>query len=262
MLNILNLQALERAGILTLELILFLNNLFWEESGYAILLVISLMWILLNKKRNERAKNLAVYSILVLLLVIYNPIVAPIGMRFFSDAETAYLRIFYLLPLMTILAYAAADYYADKVDVTDRFSKKIKYAVIMCVIIVMAGSLYDSGMYRDVENIYKIDNEALEISEIILSRQETEQADEKARILAPNVDDITYGIRQYTGKIVIAGFSDYFKDEETLLSLEENKDFEYVIIQKSKYLNDILEQHHYERIADTKTYYILKKAEG
>lgn len=245
-----------------LELILFLNNLFWEESGYAILLVISFLWILLNKKRNDRAKNMAVYSILVLVFVIYNPIVAPIGMKFFSDAQTAYLRIFYLLPLMTILAYAAADYYADKVDVTDRVSRKLKYAVIMCIVIVMAGSLYDAGMYRDVENIYKIDGEALEISEIILAEENAGQTGEKARILAPNVDDITYGIRQYTGKIVIAGFSDHFKDEETLLMLEENHDFDYVIIQKSKYLKDILEQHDYKQIADTDTYYILKKAEG
>ena len=73
------------------------------------------------------------------------PIVAPIGMRFFSDAATAYLRIFYLLPMITILAYAAADYYADMVNNTDRVSRKLKYAVIMCVIIVMCGSLYDEN---------------------------------------------------------------------------------------------------------------------
>lgn len=249
-------------GLLELERILFLNNLFWEESGYAILLVLSLMWILMGRKKNERAKNMAIYSILVLILVIYNPIVAPIGMRFFSDAETAYLRIFYLLPFLTILAYAAADYYADKVDITDRISKKVKYAVIMVLVIMLSGSLYDSGMYRDVENIYKIDGEALEISELILAEQNVAQTVEKARILAPDVDDITYGIRQYTGKIVIAGFSDHFKDEETLQMLEENYDFTYVILRKSKILNDILKQHGYGQLAETKNYYILKKAEG
>lgn len=255
-------QALERTGLLALELILFLNNLFWEESGYAILLVISFMWILLGKKKNDRAKNMAIYSILVLFLVIYNPIVAPIGMRFFSDAATAYLRIFYLLPMITILAYAAADYYADMVNNTDRVSRKLKYAVIMCVIIVMCGSLYDENMYRDVENIYKIDGEALEISEVVLAEREADKQEEKARILAPNVDDITYGIRQYTGNIVIAGFSDDFKDEDTLVTLEENKDFEYMVIGKSKRLNDILEQYHYQKIAETETYHIWKKAEG
>lgn len=249
-------------GLLELERILFLNNLFWEESGYAILLVLSLMWILMGRKKNERAENMAIYSILVLILVIYNPIVAPIGMRFFSDAETAYLRIFYLLPFLTILAYAAADYYADKVDITDRISKKVRYAVIMVLVIMLSGSLYDSGMYRDVENIYKIDGEALEISELILAGQNEAQNGEKVRILAPDVDDITYGIRQYTGKIVIAGFSDHFKDEETLQMLEENYDFTYVILRKSKILTDILKQHGYGQLAETKNYYILKKAEG
>lgn len=249
-------------GLLELERILFLNNLFWEESGYAILLVLSLMWILMGRKKNERAENMAIYSILVLILVIYNPIVAPIGMRFFSDAETAYLRIFYLLPFLTILAYAAADYYADKVDITDRISKKVRYAVIMVLVIMLSGSLYDSGMYRDVENIYKIDGEALEISELILAGQNEAQTGEKVRILAPDVDDITYGIRQYTGKIVIAGFSDHFKDEETLQMLEENYDFTYVILRKSKILTDILKQHGYGQLAETKNYYILKKAEG
>ena len=110
--------------------------------------------------------------------------------------------------------------------------------------------------------IYKIDGEALEISEVVLAEREAGKQEEKARILAPNVDDITYGIRQYTGNIVIAGFSDDFKDEDTLVTLEENKDFEYVVIGKSKRLNDILKQYHYKQIAETETYHIWKKAEG
>ena len=68
---------------------------------------------------------MAVYSILVLLLVIYNPLVAPLGLRFFAEDRWAYMRIFYLLPLMPVIAYAVTDYYADTIDITEKKERKI-----------------------------------------------------------------------------------------------------------------------------------------
>ena len=90
-----------------MELISFLNNQFWGDSSYMVLLTMSLIMILWNKKKNTRGKIMAVYSILVLLLVIYNPLVAPLGLRFFAEDRWAYMRIFYLLPLMPVIRLSA-----------------------------------------------------------------------------------------------------------------------------------------------------------
>ena len=103
---------------------------------------------------------MAVYSILVLLLVIYNPLVAPLGLRFFAEDRWAYMRIFYLLPLMPVIAYAVTDYYADTIDITEKKERKIKFLCVICVIIMLCGAAYGSNMYIKADNIYKIDDQA------------------------------------------------------------------------------------------------------
>ena len=123
-----------------MELISFLNNQFWGDSSYMVLLTMSLIMILWNKKKNTRGKIMAVYSILVLLLVIYNPLVAPLGLRFFAEDRWAYMRIFYLLPLMPVIAYAVTDYYADTIDITEKKERKIKFLCVICVIIMLCGA--------------------------------------------------------------------------------------------------------------------------
>lgn len=238
-----------------MELISFLNNQFWGDSSYMVLLTISLIMILWNKKKNQRGKTMAVYSIMVLILIIYNPFVAPIGLHFFSEDRWAYMRIFYLLPLMPVIAYALTDYYADEVDCTEKVGKKIKFLAIICITVIICGRTFDSSMYIKAQNVYKIDQQALEIGETILE----DSKEQKVQILLPENDNIIYGIRQYTGNIIIAGSSDGIKDSESLEGAEENYDFQYIVIRKDKFLLRMLEQHSYQYLAATEDYYIMGK---
>lgn len=238
-----------------MELISFLNNQFWGDSSYMVLLTLSLIMILWNKKKNARGKTMALYSILVLVLIIYNPFVAPFGLHFFAGDRWAYMRIFYLLPLMPVISYALSDFYSDMVDITEPPVKKIKFLAAICIIIILCGEVFDSSMYRKAENLYKIDPQALEIGQTILENS----GEQKVRALLPDQDDIVYGIRQYTGDIVIAGHSNEVLSENTLKDVEENYDFQYIVIGKDKSVLRLLEQHSYQYISSTEEYYVLVK---
>ena len=66
---------------------------------------------------------------------------------------------------------------------------------------MLCGAAYGSNMYIKADNIYKIDDQALTISQSILEHSENR----KVRAILPNNENIVYGIRQYTGDIVVAG---------------------------------------------------------
>lgn len=238
-----------------MEIVSFLNNQFWGDSSYMVLLTISLILMLWNKKKNTRAKMVAVYSILVLFLIIYNPFVAPYGLHFFAEDQWAYMRIFYLLPLMPVIAYALTDYYADKVDITEKPGRKAAFLAVIILTVLLCGQTFGSSMYIKAQNIYKVDGQALTLADTI----KADSGAEKIRVLLPANDNIIYGIRQYEGDIIVAGNSDTIKDEMTLYTAEQTMDFSYVVIGKDEELLRMFEKSNYENIASTDDYYIMCK---
>mgnify|MGYP004607872913 CR=1 FL=1 len=239
-----------------MELISFLNDQFWGESSYMVLFVISIVLILWGKRKNDRAKLMAIYSITVLLFVIYNPLVAPIGLKFFTGDPWSYMRIFYLLPLMPLIAYVLSDYYADMVEVTEKTSKKVLVLCIICITVVISGRVYDKSMYVKAQNIYKVDEQALEIAETVLDVS----GEEKARVVLPNNENIIFGIRQYTGDIIVSGYSDGIVDESSLAAADETMDFSYIVITKDKSILRMFERNNYIYLNETDDYFILQKS--
>ncbi len=241
-----------------MSIVNFLNQLFWTDSAYMILMAISLIWILTRKNEDVRAKCMAVYSALAFLFVICNPIIAPLGLYFFGEDKYAYLRIFYLVPLMSIIAYSGTSFYTEYVKRTDRTAKKAVYAAVIVITLILCGSLYDSTMYRKAENIYKIDQDALEISEII----NEDSGNERVYVLLPGADDIVYGVRQYTERIIVAGNSDEVTDRESLAGAQESKAFEYLVIDKEKEELLAADMVDFYRLDETEHYVIYKKVDG
>ena len=240
-----------------MELVEFLNQTFWEGSGYLILLVLA-VFLILREKEEQRGRRIAFYTILCFIFIVYNPILGNLAVAHFMEDERAYLRIFYLLPLMSVIAYAMADYYTKNTAKDDSVRKKLLLVLIMSSLIVISGALFPESMYLRAENIYKIDSEALEVGRII----EEDAKGEKTRALLPNDENLTYGIRQYTGNIVIAGYSDAFKDEATLRELTDTLDFTYLVICKERALVDCLElSEEYQYLVSTEEHFIYKRIE-
>lgn len=239
-----------------MELIRFINETFWGTSGYVVLLALSLCYILLEKNGDSRGKTMALYSVFVFVFVICNPLIGKIAtQKFMSDDAYAYLRIFYVLPLMSVIAYAAAGFYIKEVPADASHRKKLLLAAVICITIIISGKLYDSGMYVKAENLYKISEDALEIYDVI----EEDCKGETVRVLLPNEEAISCGIRQYTDKIIIPAYSDAFSDAESLAELEKEKEFSYVVIPKEIGKMAVLEESGYTMTGETYGYAVYKK---
>jgi hypothetical protein len=83
-------------------------------------------------------------------------------------------------------------------------------------------------MYQKASNIYKIDEDALQVSDIIRA----DCAGEHVVAWVPGVYDLVYGIRQYMGCIEIGGDSNTLEDEEMLLQTMEEQEFSYLVLSK------------------------------
>lgn len=229
--------------------------MFWGTSGYLILLAISLVFILARKHTEARGKMMALYSVLILIGVIYNPIVAYVGtQKFMSEDTAAYLRVFYLLPLMSVIAYAVTEYYMER-WAEEAPKKKALVLLLLCITIIIAGQLYNRSMYVKAENIYKISEDALEISDMI----QADKTEDKARIVLPQEENLWYGIRQYTGDIIIAGHTEDFDSRRTLREYEESKDFSYVVIEKESEKEKLLIKRGYTKLGESTSYLVYKK---
>ena len=140
-------------------------RIYWENSGYWILFVLSLFFILFYTKDMRIKWMFAGYCILV-LGVILNPLFAlAIDKLQLMDSSTTYVRVYYLLPVTVIIAYAAVE--------VIELQKKTKYKMVIflaiCLVIGMSGtSYYEKNAYRIPENIYKIPQEDKEIADCIL----------------------------------------------------------------------------------------------
>jgi hypothetical protein len=132
------------------------------------------------------------------------------------------------------------------------------YIAVLVITVIISGKTYDKSMYIKPDNIYKINQEALEISEII------DKDSERMRVgvLLPNSQEIVYGIRQYTGTVVVAGFSDTIHNKSTLQEMETQCDFQYVVLNTDDKTDILLQSFQYEDIGKTESYTVYKRMES
>lgn len=238
-----------------MDIVKFLNETFWRDSGYMILTILSLVFILVNKKEDYKGKVMAIYTILSLIVVIYNPFVAQKAVRFFGDDMYAYLRIFYLLPLMTLIPYAIMVLYDSTVKQSDTKRRKVYFLAVISAVIVLAGGLYDKSMYKNVSNIYKIDQDALDISDVIAA----DCGEERVAIYVTYDDEVFYGIRQYSKNIMIVGNSDEIETKRDLIDVMKEIDFSYLVMNKKSDVNSYVEDAGFENIGESMEYNVYRR---
>ncbi len=241
-----------------MDIVNFLNTTFYRDSSYLVLTVLCLIWILVDSKCSKRGKRMAVYAILCYFGIIWNPIVASYGVVFFGEDMYAYMRIFYLIPLMTILAYGATSFYTHCISPEDERRKKVIYMLLLVCTIMISGKTYGKSMYRDIHNIYKIDQDAYEISNIIMENK----GDERPIAWVPKTEDIWYGIRQYEGHIILEGDSNTITDRTELYQAMREHEFEFIVFPKSGKLCAQISEKLFLEVGQTENYIIYKKVES
>lgn len=241
-----------------MDIVNFLNTTFYRDSSYLVLTVLCLIWILADSKGSKRGKRMAVYAILCYLGIIWNPIVASYGVVFFGEDMYAYMRIFYLIPLMTILAYGATSFYTYCISPDDERRKKVIYMLLLVCTIMISGKTYGKSMYRDIHNIYKIDQDAYEMSNLIMEHQ----SEKRPVAWVPKTEDIWYGIRQYEGQIILEGDSDTLMDRTALYQAMREYEFEFVVFPKEADICAQISSKYFAEIGQTENYIIFQKIES
>ena len=79
-------------------------RLYWGTNGYWLLYVVAFVFLLLSRKEREYRTFFCWYAFII-IVVIMNPLFAGILSKVIDSSEN-YVRTYYLLPIVTMMAYA------------------------------------------------------------------------------------------------------------------------------------------------------------
>lgn len=192
------------------------DSFFVGNMCYIVIVIVSCVFIIYKRNSMRRGYTLfALFSLLLLSLIVYNPILNSVLNKFASEEDNISIRFWLLCPLWLVIAYAFSSN-----DLSP--SKKINKAfpVIVGAIIVFSGSTIDIlNMYNSTSNMYKIRGEAVEIADEILSLDC--ESNPSVLVFEPKYSSednyvqngtIYYGLKQYTGNILTYPY--YYTEEE------------------------------------------------
>lgn len=163
----------------------------YEGNGrYIVLFLISLVYIFLKRRKEKKIVYFVSVALGTIILVIANPVAIKFLNEYMGFAEV-YWRLFWLLPVLVIIAYAVTDLLKDKGVIWGGI-----LVCGICVAVILCGScIYVSTSYKLPENKYKLPAEVIEVSDIILDCSQEQEI--KAIVPA----ELSWCMRQYTGKI-------------------------------------------------------------
>ena len=130
------------------------------SCAYLMLYAAALVYICIFGSRRE--KEIFLPCSVFLLITVYNP-VAPVVLDRFFDVNSEYYRFFWIAPVIVLVPYLFTKLIFSAGKVTHRAVAAI---LIICICLVSGKFVYADGI-KLAENIYKMPNELIEISEII-----------------------------------------------------------------------------------------------
>ena len=242
-----------------------INKLFWGENLFFLLYIVGVLIVVFERKQDKRKRKiLIVYTFFVYILLICNPLFLKISFKIFFSLNEEYVRVFYLLPIFATIAYA----FVLLIYKTKKKAYRLGLLLILSVTIGIIGENFISQkFYTKPENIYKISNNALNISNMIIEDSDGD-ADAIIRKMDSTWDNLYWGIRQYTGKIrlnseIING-EDYDREyyavfDEYWEGIEETVTFNYVIIDKNDGMEKRLEEKNFSFVGESGEYVVYKR---
>lgn len=148
---------------------------------------------LLFIRPQKLTKSTSAY-VLLLFLTIFNPFLVKLFFSYFHQ-DDVYYRFFWLLPVNLVIAYSATHL----IFKLHRNAKKFFTSLIIICTIIFLGSpvIYFSSLSKLPDNLYKVTDDVLEISEII-----HQNSDSNTLYVAP-ASDLLMTIRQYDPSIIL-----------------------------------------------------------
>ncbi len=151
------------------------HDYFWNgNSVFFVFFIVSLVIILNSKGEKSNAKKLiALFSIVIMLGVCYNPFLFMLMKRIPGYSESVFSRVWIMLPVWLIIALAATEVISRVQSTWMRNS----FGLVAAAALVLFGISPDTlGYYTELESKYKVKAEGVEISEVILSNFDGDSA--------------------------------------------------------------------------------------
>lgn len=246
------------------ENIQIIKNTFLEYQGsgmYLALFFIAMLYIYL-KEENKKKRCLFLYFPLSVLLVTLNPIFNKIVGKIFT--ESVYWRMYWLLPIGITLSYAIIKFIEEQKEK----AKKIIVAISLITIVIVSGkSVYSSGNFGEVGNLYKLPDDAVLVAQLI----EADNTEYKKAVVPEN---LTPYIRQITSKIELAymrnpeGYGNdpliqalHSGNVKYVATYAKNTNSNYVVYNKAVVLTEPMENYGFEKYNESVFFAIYKYVE-
>lgn len=243
------------------ENIEIIKQTFLEFQGtgmYIALFFISMLYIFI-KDDNKKAKAFLVCFPIIILLITLNPIFNKIVGKILTD--TVYWRVYWMLPLGIVIAYAAVKFINNK---KANWSKIISSLAIIVIIIMSGKLIYNKDNYKKLGNLYKVLDEVLEVVEVIRQGDEDKKKALTSEQLVPYIRQVDASIglafrREPTGyldneyvRIMHSGISRDITD----MALEN--DCNYIVLDRGLVIDVELYCYGFDRIAETANFIIYR----
>ena len=179
--------------------------LYSEGGVYFVIYVISLLFVctiagrypaLQNKDGTDTRKRdrlIFLPQAVMMLLTVFNP-VFPVLLNSIFDVNKEYYRFLWMLPVITLIAYAGVKIVFETSKNTAR--GLIAAVLLICIFMSAGTCIYENG-YAKAENIYKMPAELLQVAQIIHRDSDVEYP------RAMFEYDYNMQIRQYDASILL-----------------------------------------------------------
>lgn len=252
---------------------------YWGQIYFFGVFVVAILWFFIARK--HRLKYFSLYTFF-LLLTIYNPVLVNVFFKHF-DQDSVYYRFFWLLPVNLVIAYLIT-YVINQIS--NHTKKAITLCVIICAVVLLGSPVkYFSSLLKLPDNLYKVSDDLLEISEYI--HQDTDTPNPRVAVSA----DLLMTVRQYDPTISLTinrdsalcwqGLPDFqyllgsnlyssekpimdviyggdTSDSEAFSSSMASTATQYLVFSKTIDIQPFLHSLNYQYIADTENYIIYR----
>jgi len=233
-----------------------------------------ILYLIMQKKEKDKSFLFVGYTLLF-FIICYFPVTARIIIKLLGEEENVYWRIFWLLPMVIVMAYTGTNILME-------CSTKVKRVLLLAVMIAMIAlcgtTVYNPTIFTEKQNNYKIPNDTILICDMI-EADAMANGSEWKKLLVTN--DLLTTIRQYDADILMPYGYSYVKlgkggaegtgqlnriinsadkNWEAFSFFMEQEQCNYFAYPKDDAVADSLSEYGFERIGDSGNYYVYRRA--
>ena len=142
-------------------------GMYTSGTGFFAMYLIGVLTVLVAGKKRDR--QLFLPQAVMLLVTVYNPLTPLILDRIF-DVSGEYYRLFWIAPVIILVPYVCAMIMTRE----NKGWENVIFAVLIIAMFIVGGNYVYAKGYDAAENIYKIPDELIGISDIIHRDSDTE----------------------------------------------------------------------------------------